>query len=106
MIARRDRWTWRFDITGKDVTCPSGHPFEMSEVWSDKDCLQCFHKAPHTGREDCGRRIYLAPMLRYRATPCLMAWEVSATEVEVIKTLKKVEEIFAVLYPVGDKRVA
>lgn len=56
----------------------------------------CDHKGP-LGREDCGRRVYLAPLLRYRGKPMLMAVEVSAREMEDLKKLKTPDEILGYL---------
>lgn len=104
MIARIYRWTWRFGIDGRDVSCPSGHPFTVQEVWGENHPLRCAHKG-RDGCEDCGRLIYLAPMLPYHADPFLYAVEVSAREGQEIKQFKTVDAILNFIYQ-RDNRAA
>jgi hypothetical protein len=81
-----------FDLVSH-VTCPSGHPIKTVETWGDGDLI-CDHKSS-SGRDDCGRRIYLAPMLRYRGKALLMACEISAREMQELKEFKDADEILA-----------
>jgi hypothetical protein len=96
VISRSYRWAWPFHVAEK-VTCPAGHPFSIQEIWGIEDCLYCDHKG-RDGREDCGRRVYLMPMLRYRAKPILFAIEVSAREMEELKNKKTADDILDFLF--------
>jgi hypothetical protein len=92
VISRVYRWVQFFDVVSK-VTCPNGHPIPTMETWGDQPLI-CNHKGPG-GRGDCGRRIYLAPLLRFRGKPLLLACEVSARELSEIESLKDGDEILA-----------
>jgi hypothetical protein len=96
VIYKAFRWHWWFDAVSR-ITCPSGHPFKTVEAWSDSD-LVCDH-CGKDGREDCGKRIYLAPVMRVGGKLWLYAVEVSAGEMREMeeRKLKSVEEVFEFL---------
>ena len=94
MIARTYRWVMFFDVISK-AHCPNGHPLPMMDAWGDHDLI-CHHKGPN-GRDDCGRRVYLAPMLRYRGKPYIVAFEVSAEEMKEMGKLKDADSILTFL---------
>jgi hypothetical protein len=94
------RWIGWFDVIGK-VTCPSGHILPTVDTWSDADLI-CNHRGTD-GRDDCGKRVYVAPMLRFRGKPILMACEVSAREMVELRALSAPDEILSLLFPAGAK---
>lgn len=96
MIYRAFRWHWWFDAISK-VTCPSGHTFKTGELWSDEDLI-CDHKNA-SGMEDCGKRVWVAPVMRVGGKLWLYAVEVSAEEMKEmgLSGYKTVEEVFTYL---------
>jgi hypothetical protein len=91
-IYKAFRWVQFFDVVSK-VTCPDGHSIGTVETWGDGDLI-CSHRGKD-GRDDCGKRIYLAPMLRFRGKALLMACEISAREMHELKNFKDADEILA-----------